>query len=244
MNLRRSVFFLLISSVVLAGCGGRTNTSVLMTNHAEFAAYAELFNADQDVYRIEPLYEKNPVRAIQTAKRHPDLLIGEYLNSSAVFKSFVPLNGLFRHDSTGKRGINPEFFYPKLLAMGKRGDDQYLLPVSFNLPAFMFKNDTGSKTPESFYLSLETIKQMSTDFNQKSKPGITVMGFSPLWDTEVIYLKSVLFNTNYHELPDGKLAWDNERLKDAVAYTRDWIKTVNGVLNNGMAIPSNAMKAR
>lgn len=228
MKRTRMTILFVVLGFLLTGCGNQKNTSVLMTSHAEFAAYAEIFNASQDVYRIEPVYEKNPVRTMQTGTRYADLVIGEYLNSSAVLKSFTALDGLFKHDPTGRRGINPEFFYPKLLAAGKRGDDQYLLPVSFNLPAFMFKNEAGSKAPESFYLSLETIKQMSTDFNKRSKPGFTVMGFSPLWNTEVLYLKTLLFNTAYHELPDGSLAWNDDRLKDAIAYTRDWIATVNG----------------
>ncbi len=219
----RSVSAILAAIIVLSSCSriaGRTAT--LWTNRPEFAYYVELFNAEQEDCRIVIEYREYPGKALENAETSPDLVVGENLRSVSIMKYFGSLEGFI-----GRAGIPVDKIYPALYQTCMQEGKPVILPVSFNLPALMFK-ENGVGDLDSFFLSLESIMEQSKAFNIRSKKDFPVMGFSPQWDPEILYIKAVLLGADFHETAQGQLAWNEEHLRDAVKYIRTWMLDVNG----------------
>ena len=64
-----------------------------------------------------------------------DIVIGKWLKNEKIRRNFMPIDYLFTDQH-----INKYIFYPQLLSLGNIDNKQYLLPVSFNLPAIVFSN--------------------------------------------------------------------------------------------------------
>ncbi len=197
-------------------------TATLWTNRPEFAFYAEIFNAEQNEYRIEIEYREYPGKAMEGAETVPDLVIGENLRSVSIIKYFESLEGFIK-----RSGLPLQNIYPALYETCLQEGNPVLLPVSFNLPALMFK-ENGSADLDSFFLSLESIMEQSKKFNAQSTRDFAVMGFSPRWEPEILYIKTLLLGVDFHETSQGQLAWNEQRLRDTVDYIRTWIRDVNG----------------
>lgn len=208
--------------IAFVGCAKKDNgIAILWTNQAEFASYTELFNANQSKYRIIVEYKDNPAEALITAKKTPDLVIGPWLKGEKTRSHLIPIDYLFN-----ELKIAPKQFYKPLLELGNIRGRQYLLPVSFNLPALIFSPDKQLLISNDFSLSLDQIKALSKEFNIQKKGIYTKMGFSPRWNIEFPYLIALLFDVEFEE--QTKLfGWNQSRLADAISYMKDWTKTVN-----------------
>jgi hypothetical protein len=217
-------------------------TASLWTDRAEFAAYAELFNASQDKYRIEIVFRRDAARAIErletkgsTAGGAPDLVASPFLNNSLTISRFSPLHALFadeKRDTDKHSGyglLEASQFYAEFLDLGRNREKiQLLLPVSFDLPALAFKQKSRQENDQLFSLNLESIKEESAAFNALEGDQFLRMGFSPRWNPQVLYLKTALFNTDFREEPlTAQIAWNEESLKQAVDFIREWIESVN-----------------
>ncbi|WP_245537680.1 hypothetical protein [Sediminispirochaeta smaragdinae] len=216
-------------------------TAILWTNRPEFAAYAELFNASQELYQIEVVYKNEPAREIEEGKIDtnmqelvPDLVAGAYLNNEKTIQRFSSLASLF---ATEKRNaerrtnlplLDRSLFYQDLLSRGENSvGQQILLPVSFDLPALAFLKSSRSGN-QQFSLNLESIQEESAAYNVIKDGRFNRMGFSPRWDPEVLYEKTALFQTNFTEAEKtGQVTWNQEALDQAIAFIREWITTVN-----------------
>jgi hypothetical protein len=147
----RSVSAILAAIIVLSSCSriaGRTAT--LWTNRPEFAYYVELFNAEQEDCRIVIEYREYPGKALENAETSPDLVVGENLRSVSIMTYFGSLEGFI-----GRAGIPVDKIYPALYQTCMQEGKPVILPVSFNLPALMFK-ENGVGDLDSFFLSLES----------------------------------------------------------------------------------------
>jgi ABC-type glycerol-3-phosphate transport system substrate-binding protein len=205
----------------LASCGvegGRA--AVLWTGRPEFALYAEYFNAMQDLHKVEVRYFDSPSRELSRTDVYPDIVAGNWLKSAATRTFFSPLEGLFENKT-----LNQDDFYPKLLALGKIEGRQYLLPVSFNIPALVFVRETGNRLSNPFTIDLEEIKKLGMEYNQETGGVYSRMGFSPAWNDEFLFLTAKLFNTGFREA--SPLAWDSRALEEAMVYNQSWIEEAN-----------------
>lgn len=208
------------------------STATLWTDRAEFAAYAELFNASQDEYRIEVVFRREPAR---TAGSGPDLVVSPFLNDPATITGFAPLKTLFADGKrstdkhTGLPLLTEEQFYSGFLDPGKNGENgQTVLPVSFNLPALAFLKEGRDGGDQLFSLNLDIIREESAAFNTLQNGNFVRMGFSPRWNPEVLYVKTALFDTGFRSGPEpGSVVWDEGQLDEAVTFIRDWIGSVN-----------------
>ncbi len=211
------------ASFLIFRSGEKTQVAVLWTDEAEFASYAELFNTSQDTYRVVVTYKPNPVDAFPPAKDdQPDIVVGAWLKNSKIRSNFKPLDYLF-----GDLYINPQIFYPQLLELGNVQGNQYLLPVSFNLPAIIFSTKNQQFIEDDFMLSLDQIRQAGASFNKQTKNGdYTAIGFSPRWTPDFLYLTAKLKKANFQET-ETAFSWDAAALKDTIAYLKDWTETVN-----------------
>jgi ABC-type glycerol-3-phosphate transport system substrate-binding protein len=211
--------------VLLGSCGiFESNTAVLWTDRPEFAFYAEYFNSSQDQYTIETRYYESLALQLTDARKnpreYPDIAAGSWLKSASTRSLFKPLDSFFR-----KKLVSEDSFYPRLLALGRIDDRQYLFPVSFNLPALVFARENGQMLSNLFIIDLAEIKELGKDYNIENGGGYSRMGFSPAWNDEFLFVSSTLFNTSFREA--APLAWDPQALEQAIVYIRNWTQDAN-----------------
>ena len=221
INVMAGLLFLLLPC--LSSCTfGTSNRVVLWTDRPEFALYGEYFNASQDKYKVEILYFESPSFKISEAEgSFPDIVAASWLNSVSVRGSFRSLDGLFNKD-----GLKRSDFYPRLLAMGNIDKHQYLLPVSYNIPAIIFaRNFNQSSFSNPFTIEMAEIKEQSKAFNLVSNGVYSRMGFSLSSNTEFLFLAAILFNTNFREA--SPIGWDSQALENSIIWVKSWIEEAN-----------------
>lgn len=216
---------LALFTMMLVSCSGDIREPVIIwTNRQEFASYAELFNASQDTIKVVVVYKESPVESLPPAgdELPPDLVVGSWLRNDTTSKQFRPLDYLF---STHR--LDSSVYYPQLLAYGSVQNRQYLLPVSFNLPAIIFATKNNHLVSEDHLLTPDQIRDIATAFNKKNKSNIhTNMGFAPSWSPDFLYTLVQLQGANFHGDKES-LVWSQEKLELAVDYIHHWTETVN-----------------
>jgi ABC-type glycerol-3-phosphate transport system substrate-binding protein len=206
---------------IMASCGaGGREQAVFWTDQIEFAIYADQFNSIQDVYKVEVHYFDSPAQKLAQGLEYPDIVAGNWLKSASTRTLLNPLDNLFRDEA-----LNQDHFYPQLLALGKIENRQYLLPVSFNIPALVFARGNGSLISNPFTIGLEEIKALGRDYNQENGGAYSRMGFSPAWNDEFLFVTTKLFNAGFREA--NPLAWDSMAVERAIVYTQQWIREAN-----------------
>ena len=160
---------------------------MLWTARPEFAAYVQAFNSAQDEYVVEVVYKDSPAAALKGKKPGRwDVAIGPFLNSASLNDTFMPLEVLFSDGTVGK----PRF-YKNALEKGMHNGHQMLLPLSFNVPAFVFQSGKIRQEFDSFALSSSSFYSICDDFN-KAKSRHAKSAFSPLWNPESLFFFSIL----------------------------------------------------
>ena len=216
------ISIVLLVPLLFCGCMKKDDgIMIIWTDQADFASYAELFNARQSRYRVVVEYKDNPSNALIAAHDRPDVVVGPWLKGEKTRSKLIPLDYLFT-----ELRISSHPFYPPLLSLGNVGGRQYLLPVSFNLPALVFSSANKDLVKSDFSLSLDEIQTLGRDYNVEKKGVYSRMGFSPRWDSDFLYITAQLFNARFEE--DKKLfSWNRKALAEAVDYLRAWTKNDN-----------------
>ncbi len=226
--MKRSLLIVIPLILFFLSCSSNFNSTIILwTDKPEMAAYVEEFNSVQDKYRIEIVYKKEPGNALARTDYPGDLVISEFLNSPGTIEQFSSLTDVYDENK-----LDLSIFYSGLLDLGYIKDELYLLPISFNLPTVMFKRTIDSEDIPSFYMNHEEMKNSSKNFNKTSNTNFEVLGFSPRWENEVLFINSVLIGTNYQMLSTGVLSWDRQKLLDSIELSRNWSEDTNGGLEN------------
>ena len=197
---------------------------IIWTSSAEFAQYTELFNNTHPGSNAVIVYKENPAQELPPAKDElpPDIVIGSWLCTDKTSRQFKSLDYLF-----DRQTISSSMFYEQLLESGKVRKTQYLLPVSFNLPAVIFSNSNSSRVSENYTLTLDQIKSAGMNYNEKNKKGtFSKIGFIPSANADFLYLTTKLYGADFRE-EKGQIVWNDLRLRNAVNYMRDWITSTN-----------------
>lgn len=228
MNLENKKPLALIAAVfslLLASCkNSKSKPLVIWTDNAEIVSYVELFNATHENISAFAVYKEEAARALPPAKDElvPDLVIGAWLKNSATRKYFQPLDYLFQEKS-----LNRTLFYRQFIEYGQINDKQYLIPISFNLPAMIFSKKNESFVESERFLNPEQIKTFSAAFNKKNKNGsYTAMGYAPSWDTDFMYLVTKLYGAAYHE-KGTSFIWNEKAMENSISKIRQWTDTCN-----------------
>ncbi len=198
---------------------------VIWTSCAEFAQYTEIFNSTHPGSNAVIVYKENPAQELPPAKDElpPDIVIGSWLRTDKTNRQFKSLDYLF-----DRQTISSSMFYEQLLEAGKVRKTQYLLPVSFNLPAIIFDSANSSFVTENYTLSLNQIKSIGLSYNEKNAKGsFTKIGFIPSVNADFLYLTTKLYAVDFRQ-DKNSITWYDMRLRNAVNYVRDWINTNNG----------------
>ncbi len=220
------ISFTVISSLILYKYQSpEQHKIVLWTDNPELISYVESFNSEHSRIKVEIIYKPNPARELLNSKKHPDIIIGTYLNSSRMIDNFSRINHLFK-----KNRIDRDSFYKQLLQKGSKNGKQLLLPVSFNLPALMFRRGDVSYNISNFVLTNENIIEISKTFNQDGNKGVSA--FSPRWNSSMLYYNAVMNNADFRGNDNKKVTWNKEGIEKSLKQTRDFINTINGGIAN------------
>ncbi|MBR1639333.1 MAG: extracellular solute-binding protein [Treponema sp.] len=225
-----SVLFILLAlaGIFFTGCrrskAAVEHRVVIWTSCSEFAQYIELFNKTHKDNRAILVYKDNSALSLPPAKDElaPDIIVDSWLRTENLNRNFRSLDYLFDNQV-----LTSDIFYPQLLEAGKKSHTQYLLPVSFNLPAIIFSNENKDLITDSYTLTLNQIREISAPFNQKNKNGnYTRMGFTLLSNADFSYLATKLNGVHFRE-EKNQIVWDEAKLAQTAAYLKEWIETEN-----------------
>ena len=170
---------------------------IIWTSCAEFAQYTELFNNTHPGSNAVIVYKENPAQELPPAKDElpPDIVIGSWLCTDKTSRQFKSLDYLF-----DRQTISSSMFYDQLLEAGKVRKNQYLLPVSFNLPAVIFADSNSDFITENYTLTLDQIKAAGLSYNEKNKKGsFSRIGFLPSANDDFLYLTTKLYGVDFRE---------------------------------------------
>ena len=219
------VCFLFLFALLFAGCSLKRETLItIWTNIPEFTEYGELFNDTHDKKKVVLVYKKNPSEAItsKTEKNPPDIVVAPWLRTDKTSRYFRAIDTIFDGG-----GLSPTIFYPPLLEAGKIRQAYYLLPVSFNLPAVIFSRENAAAVEDNYTLSIEQIKKAGSAFNELHKNGTySRMGFVPQAGNSFLYFAVKAKGAQFREYKSS-FTWNADKLSDAIAYLKNWSKTVN-----------------
>lgn len=197
---------------------------VIWTSCSEFVQYIELFNKTHKENNAILVYKENPALSIPPASDEtpPDIIIGSWLRNDKPYKNFKPLDYIFYN-----KILSSDVFYQQLFEAGQKSNVQFLLPVSFNLPAIVFSQKNKELVPDNYTLTLEQIRKTASEFNTKNKKGaFTKIGFTPLSNNDFLYLSTKIFKVDFREEKE-KIIWNSDKLKKTTDALKDWIYTEN-----------------
>ena len=219
--------FLIFLILIFISCD-TNKTAELWTDRPEFALYANYFNTMQDQYKINVRFIASPGAELTVnsgKKNTPDIIAASRLKTSSMGSMFRSLDNLF-----GKNKLSKDIFYPILLSIGRIDKNQYLLPVSFNIPLLVFSKDResdlrGFELSNQFTIDFEEIKKLSQSYNVRSRGAFTRMGFSPLWNNNFLFTAAVICGASFREA--NPLAWDAAALERSMVLINEWANEIN-----------------
>jgi ABC-type glycerol-3-phosphate transport system substrate-binding protein len=212
--------FFAASMLCLSSCSlVESRTARLWTDNPQFALYAAAFNSAQSKYILEVHYDAKAASSLaglvtRKAKSWPDLVVASWLRSG----SAKTASQLWRN----LNGFDAGSFYASLLKSGQVGNKQYLLPVSFNLPALVLKTDNEGRPSSSFTIKLDEIRSLGKAYDNDGQQ----MGFSPVWNKSFLPLMARLEGVDFAfsgKTGTEPLAWNNDKLQSTLSLARDWV---------------------
>ncbi|MFA6855951.1 MAG: extracellular solute-binding protein [Treponema sp.] len=219
-----SQIFLCAVVLLSTGCSVKNEKHIIVwTNIPEFASYIELYNSTHDDKKALLIYKANPSKALTALNgAPPDVVIGPWLRTEKTSRKFRPLDTIFDREH-----ISSSVFYSQLLSAGQVKRTQYLLPVSFNLPAVIFSTDNQELVEDNYMLSLEQIRTAGAAYNKQNKNGLfTRIGFAPQSNSDFLYFAAKTTGAHFHESKNS-FTWNTEGLADSITYLRNWTKNAN-----------------
>jgi len=214
---------LFLTAVLFVSCA-EDKAVQIWTDRGELALYGEYFNTVQSQYKVTVKFVEFPSAELGKANG-PDIVIASWLKNSSTGTYFRSLDNFF-----GAKKLSRSVFYPRLLSAGRIDRRQYLLPISFNIPALIFSRDRGPELSNQFTIDFDEIKKLSRSFNAVSRGAYTRMGFSPLWDENFLLTSVILNGASFREA--DPLAWDSAALEKSMDFFYNWTNEIN--TNNQM----------
>jgi len=194
-------------------------TIQIWTDHPEFALYGEYYNTVQNRYKVSVRYIEFPIANLNRSNS-PDIIIASWLRNSSTQANFKSLNNIF-----GSKRLSRNIFNQQLLTDGRIDRNQYLLPVSYNLPALIFSKSREHEISGQFTIDFNEIKNLSVNFNKESRGSYTQMGFSPLWNNKFLLTAAALFGASFAE--GEPLIWDSSALEQSILFINNWTNEIN-----------------
>ena len=218
---RRAALLPIACLIIFISCilGGPSELTI-WTDRPEFALYVEYFNASQNKYKAEIRYFESPAQKLTEPGEIPDIVAASWLKNASTKAAFRPLDNLFKKD-----GLSRASFYPRLLALGNIDKHQYLLPVSFNIPAIIFTRDFSQSSSKPFTIEMEEIKENGKAYNTINSGVYSRIGFSPSAYDEFIFIAAAIFGSSFREA--APIAWESQALERSIEWIQSWITEAN-----------------
>lgn len=217
-----AILFIFFSSCSLFT---RTN-AVLWTSVPEFASYTEVYNSQQDSYKIELVYKEDPAAELETTQEQPDLIVAERLSSVKLIDQFSSLEKMYKDEI-----LDPALFYRELLEQGVYEEEQVLLPVSFRLPMILYAAGREVEGDEDLSLSFNELRMTAEQFKVESEELPEVLSFVTYWEPQFLYYTSYLEGADFRESLSGELLWNARSLSTTISKLEEWSTDINGSLD-------------
>jgi len=206
-SLPQTISALAILSVLTLnlGCSGHRDMK-LLTDRAELALAAEIYNVENDGARITLSYTES-ISAEKIRFENPDVIIGKNLSS-------IDVTYLLRR---------MKYVYPVYETLQDSQEGRtHLIPLSFELPLIMGRSETMSKLPDPILVRADELREASRAFSVLSKDGrLLRLAFSPSWNQD--FLLDVLATKNPEPFSIDMESIDEESINQTVMDIRDWI---------------------
>ena len=194
----------------------------LWSDRAELAAYVETFNAAGGPAKVELTHVAQPAQELLRGAAAPDLVFGSWLSSPELQRLLVPL------DRNLQDRVAAASFFPGLSAAHGAGGRRTTLPFAFNLPVIVFAHAAAPPGIDQFVLTAEELRRLGEEYVTATPERVTHVGFSPLWDVDLVYYLAQSFGAGFAATADGHVNIDAAALAKAVAAARDWIRSSHG----------------
>lgn len=216
-------FLLIILPFLLCGCGLFVRpTAVLWTSVPEFASYTEVYNLQQDTYKIELVYKEDPVAALLETQNPPDIVVAKRLVSVKTIEAFASVEKMFKDEE-----LNQTIFYPQLLEQGVYEGEHVILPVSFKLPMIIFRKDMKIPEEDNLTLTYKDLWNIALEFKVESEELPELMSFVPSWEPLFLFYTSYLLESNYRESSTGELLWNARKVNLTISELQRWSSEIN-----------------
>jgi ABC-type glycerol-3-phosphate transport system substrate-binding protein len=210
---------ILLINVLFISCSGN-GTAQIWTDHPEFAIYGAYFNTVQNQYKVSVKYYEFPAEELAKFNNTPDIVVANWLKNSMTGTYFRTLDNILK-----PKKLSRNIFDPRLLENGRIDKNQYLLPVSYNIPALIFSKERNHELSNSFTIDFDEVKTLSKNYNTENRGAYTRMGFSPLWDDNFLFTVAVLSGASFREAQP--LAWDSNALDNSTDFIYKWTHEIN-----------------
>lgn len=209
--------------LLAAGACDRAQPIVeLWTDRAELAAYVETFNAAGGPVKVELTYVAQPAQELLRSAEAPDLVFGSWLASPELQRLLLPLD----------RGLQDQVadasFFPGLEAADRADGRRVTLPFAFNLPVVVFARAAAPSGIDQFVLTAEELRRLGAEHVTGTPERVTHVGFSPLWDVDLVYYLAQSLGAGFAATADGHVSIDAAAVAKAVAAAHDWIRDSHG----------------
>ena len=194
----------------------------LWSDRAELAAYVETFNAAGGPAKVELTHVAQPAQELLRGAAAPDLVFGSWLSSPELQRLLVPL------DRNLQDQVAAASFFPGLSAAHGAGGRRTTLPFAFNLPVVVFARAAAPPGIDQFVLTAEELRRLGEEYVTATPERVTHVGFSPLWDVDLVYYLAQSFGAGFAATADGHVNIDAAAVAKAVAASRDWIHSSHG----------------
>jgi ABC-type glycerol-3-phosphate transport system substrate-binding protein len=216
-----SAFLLLSISISFISCSNVEREAIkFCLSNPEMLSYIETFNAIQNKYKIEVFYDSSPPDSLNDRAKNPDIVMSEWLASPAVMRKLESLEKMIQ-----MKEIKLDLFYPQSINACSFDNEKRLLPVSFSLPAVVFRKDSiNGIVSDQKILSIDELKKISLKYNELRNEKYVKMGFYPFWNKDFLYLTSELFNTNFTADTNKLVTWNKDALNESCSFLHEWFK--------------------
>lgn len=213
----RNTWMIAVGALVLGACAGNRSEPVrIWTSEPAIADYVSLYNADREGAPVEvrAIERGSGYRELSESERTPDLIIDRHLVKPAARSIFETVDGL-TDDSGGS-------YYRSLLEGGRIEGNQYLLPLSFDVPAVMFAEAWEPPQDDRRTIDLIELREAAAAFNAIADGRAERLGYSPLWQDDFLRAAIDMFGVRFRSGPDEMPLWSRDGLQEMLEFLERW----------------------
>lgn len=217
-------YIVLFASVILTAlaCTPSGNEPVtLWTSEPELTDYLTWYNANVDGPPVEvrAIDRGSGYRRLRESDTPPDLIVDRNLVKVDAPERYRSLNTIVE----GRR----DAFYTPILRAGASRDTQYLLPLSFDVPAVMFAGAWSPPQDDRLSIEIETLIEAAREWNSESGGRPVRMGYSPLWQQEFLHAALDMYGARFRSGPETLPLWSREAIDVLKGDFQSWSEENN-----------------